>query len=82
MGFTWLMGRKPYGGLRGVATACVLMTTYALLWFLPRVNMDTLFACGVSGAIFCSYLALASAAPRRGTVWLAYALVGLATMTK
>lgn len=82
VGITWLMGRKLYDGLSGVVSACVLLTTYALLWFLPRVNMDTLFACGVSGAIFCSYLALTSAAPRRGTVWLAYALVGLATMTK
>jgi len=82
VGIAGVMGLKLFDGLTGVVSGCVLLTTYMLLWFLSRVNMDTLFACGISGAIFCAYFAVRSIGPRRGTVWLAYVLAGLAVMTK
>ncbi len=77
-----LIGRVLFGSLAGWISALVMLSNYLVLWFLTRVNMDTLFAGGVAGSIFCFYAVVDGRANRRWALPLAYLLLGLATMTK
>jgi len=79
---TGWMGGALFGRTAGVFSALVMLSTGLLLWFLSRVNLDTLFATGVAGAIFCFYLGHDGRARREWTYPLAYMLLGVAAMTK
>ena len=81
-GLTYLMGRQLFGRRVATLSALILMSTYQLLWFLPRLNMDTLFASGVAAAIFCFYLGLCNDASRRWAYPLAYFSMAVSGLTK
>ena len=82
LGLTYAIGRQAFGHLTGVLSAIVLAATYHLVWFLPRLNLDTLFAYGVAGTIWFFYLGYTRQAERRWAYPLAYLALAVSLMTK
>lgn len=82
VGLTYIMGRWMFGHRVAALSTVILLSTYQLMWFLPRLNMDTLFASGVVAAIFCFYVGLRSDESRAWAYPLAYLGVSVSTMTK
>ncbi len=76
------MARVLAGRLAARLAAVMMLTSYAALWFLTRLNMDTVFACGVAGSIFSFYAGAAGLANRRWSYPFAWTLMALTTLTK